>query len=236
MIISGLFLGTSAVVIMAPGPDTALVTYLVLSSRRSMPAACAAAGMLTSGAGYAGLALSGMALVFRAEPAALTTVRWCGALVLGAWGVRGLCHAARPRGRAARAPEAGRPEAGPPGVRKPGRWYLMGLACTGGNPKVSLFLLAYLPQFVPPHAPVGSSMAELAAVYLSLGGLWLAFVIGVVRLVQNRLAVRRAGGTSHPADRGRNGNRQAGASRFRRWSEGVLGLVFIAFAIRLGLG
>ena len=54
MIISGLFLGTSAVVIMAPGPDTALVTYLV-GSRRSMPAACAAAGMLTSGAGYAGL-------------------------------------------------------------------------------------------------------------------------------------------------------------------------------------
>jgi threonine/homoserine/homoserine lactone efflux protein len=220
--ISDLFLGTSALVIVAPGPDAALVTYLVLSTGRRAPAAAAAAGMITAGAGYAGLALSGVSFVLRTQPEAFAALRWCGALVMVAWGGRALYRAFRHRGiRGIRLDEPAATSA--PGA-SPRRWYLMGLLCTGSNPKVGLFLLAYLPQFVPPHASVTATMALLAAVYLSLVAVWLSFLIVAVHLLRGRLAARQGRGRSD------------GVPRALRLWEGVLGLVFISFAIRLGLG
>lgn len=84
---------------------------------------------------------------------------------------------------------------------------------------MGLFLLAYLPQFVPAHAQVAPAMALLATVYLALGAVWLAFLIVVIHLVRRKLS-RRVGG----------------ADAFLRLTEILLGLVFVAFAARLALG
>lgn len=235
--ISGFFLCTSAIVTVIPGPDAAMVAYLVLSTGRRMPAAAAAAGMLSAGAGYAVLALSGTSLLLRTQPEAFTVLRWCGAGAMLAWGLRALWHAARLRGHTPAGPGAGIDAdiiARPAGRRATSRrWYLTGLACTGSNPKVGLFLLAYLPQFVPAHAQASAAMALLAAVYLALGAVWLAFLIVSVHLVRRRLGT---GGSGRQQDAKRQDGRQRGAAAFLRLSETLLGFVFVAFAVRLGLG
>lgn len=93
------------------------------------------------------------------------------------------------------------------------------MLCTGGNPKVGLFLLAYLPQFVPPGAPWALSMGALTGAYLSLAALWLAGVITVVHLLHRLARSRRR--TPRAPGRG------------LRIADGVVGVVFISFAIRL---
>ncbi|MFG2139890.1 LysE family translocator [Streptomyces sp. NPDC048650] len=214
--ISGWFLGSALLVILTPGPDAALVTQLVLRTGRRAPALAAAAGMLTAGAAHATLAISGVSLVLAGRPELFTAVRWCGAAVMLLWGLRALRSALRRPPAADRpGPDADRPP--PPSLR---RCWLQGLLCTGANPKVGLFLLAFLPQFVPPGEPPARTMAVLAAVHLSLAALWLAVLSGGVFLLRRWAAARRP-------DAG------AGAARV---VEALVGAVFIAFAVRLGVG
>ncbi|AJT63772.1 hypothetical protein T261_2087 [Streptomyces lydicus] len=214
--ISGWFLGSSLLVITTPGPDAALVTQLVLRTGRRAPAFAAAAGMLTAGAVHAALAISGVSLVLAGRPQLFTAVRWCGAAVMLVWGVRALRSALRgPQPSDPTGPGTGRPP--PVDLR---RCWLQGLLCTGANPKVGLFLLAFLPQFVPPGDPPARTMAVLATVHLSLAALWLALLSGAVHVLRRWVAARRP-------DAG------AGAARV---VEAVVGTVFIGFAVRLGLG
>ncbi|MFF4698255.1 LysE family translocator [Streptomyces chattanoogensis] len=214
--ISGWFLGSSLLVITTPGPDAALVTQLVLRTGRRAPAFAAAAGMLTAGAVHAALAISGVSLVPAGRPQLFTAVRWCGAAVMLVWGVRALRSALRgPQPSDPPGPGTGRPP--PVDLR---RCWLQGLLCTGANPKVGLFLLAFLPQFVPPGDPPARTMAVLATVHLSLAALWLALLSGAVHVLRRWVAARRP-------DAG------AGAARV---VEAVVGTVFIGFAVRLGLG
>ncbi|MFI9048757.1 LysE family translocator [Streptomyces sp. NPDC053427] len=213
--ISGWFLGSSLLVITTPGPDAALVAQLVLRTGRRAPALAAAAGMVTAGAAHAVLAISGVSLVLAGRPELFTAVRWCGAALMLLWGLRALRSALR------RPPphEPGTDPGQPPPVSLRRCW-LQGLLCTGANPKVGLFLLAFLPQFVPPGDPPGRTMAVLAAVHLSLASLWLVLLSGAVHLLRRWVAARRP-------DAG------AGAARV---VEAVVGTVFIGFAVRLGLG
>ncbi|WP_051877536.1 LysE family translocator [Streptomyces natalensis] len=214
--ISGWFLGSSLLVITTPGPDAALVTQLVLRTGRRAPAFAAAAGMLTAGAAHATLAISGVSLVLAGRPGLFTAVRWCGAALMLLWGLRALRSAVRSH----RPPDAPGPAPGRPPPVSLRRCWLQGLLCTGANPKVGLFLLAFLPQFVPPGEPPARTMAVLAAVHLSLAALWLALLSGAVHLLRRWVTARRP-------DAG------AGAARV---VEAVVGTVFIGFAVRLGLG
>ncbi|UQA97267.1 LysE family translocator [Streptomyces halobius] len=215
--ISGFFLGSSLLVITTPGPDAALVTQLVLRTGRRTPALAAAVGMLTAGALHATLAISGVSLVLAGRPELFTAVRWCGAAVMLLWGIRALRAALRPDCPSPREPGQDARQPAPTSLR---RCWLQGLLCTGSNPKVGLFLLAFLPQFVPPGDPPARTMAVLAAVHLSLAALWLAFLSGAVHLLRRWVAARRP---------------HAGAG-MGRVVEAVVGTVFIAFAVRLGLG
>ncbi|MFI9200069.1 LysE family translocator [Streptomyces sp. NPDC053048] len=222
--VSGLFLGTSLVLIASPGPDSVLATQLVLRTGRRGPAAVAALGMLSAGAIHAVLALTGVSLLLSAEPALFTAIQWGGAALLFLWGVLALRGALRPRPGAAAASGSAAPASATsvsPMSESAGRCFARGLLTTGSNPNVGLFLLAYLPQFVPEGAPLTRSMALLAAVHLSLAALWLGCLIVVVHLLRTWAAGRsRPGGSGAPA----------------RLVEALIGLVFIAFAARLALG
>ena len=227
--ISGLFLGTSLLVIVVPGPDATLIAQLVLRTGVRTPAAFAAAGMISAGIGHALLAVTGVSLLLSTRPAVFTALQWCGAALMLVWGVRAVLGALRQP-----APEAAPPPDGPaaahpaddPLASATGRWtpwrsFGLGAACTGSNPKVGLFLLAYLPQFVPPGAPAARSITLLATVYLSLGALWLTFlVLSIHQLHVRTLARRRTGRAQLPV----------------RVLEAVAGAVFIAFAVRLAYG
>ncbi|MBM9510082.1 LysE family translocator [Actinacidiphila acididurans] len=209
------FLATSALVILSPGPDAVLTVHLVLRTGRRAPACAGAAGMLTAGAGHAALALSGVSLALRTDPAAWTALRWAGALVLFGWGLSVLAAALRPN----RASGGKGPPGGSLTLR---RCYGLGVLSTGSNPKVGVFLLAYLPQFVGPHDPPQRTMALLAGVYLAIAAGWLALLVVATDLARRRGAGRARGSTAR-------------AARRRSAVEGLLGLVFIGFAVRLAL-
>ncbi|MFC0861743.1 LysE family translocator [Sphaerimonospora cavernae] len=216
--ISALFLASSVLVIVTPGPDAALIARLVLGGMGRARGLTAAAGMITAGGVQAMMSVLGVSLLLTADSTLFRAVQWVGAALLFYWGLRALLAALR------------RPRPGPadgnegvPAVPKPPtgrRTFLQGLLCTGTNPKVGLFLLAFLPQFVPAGEPPGRSMALLAAVYLALGALWLTILTELlVRLRQ--LTDRR---------------RPSGGQQLLRWVDAGLGLVFVGFAVRLVVG
>lgn len=168
--ISLTFLASSLVVIMTPGPDLALITQLVLTRGRLRPAVAAAVGMITAGAVQVTIGALGLAVLLAAEPAVFTALRWAGGVVLLGLAALALRAAVRP----------GDP-GGHPGPAAPDRQaFLHGLLCTGTNPKVGLFLLAFLPQFVPPGVSPGFGVALLAAVYLGMGLLWLLIWMSLI--------------------------------------------------------
>ncbi len=198
------FLASSLLVIMTPGPDLVLVTRMVLTHRRLRPAAIAAAGMISAGAAQAALGAAGLAWLLSANPALFTAFRVTGAAVLFGWAMVVLRSALRPA-----APDASPPE--PPPAR---RAFLQGFFCTGANPKVGVFLMAFLPQFVPRGADPASGVAQLAAVYLAIGLCWLLAWITLVH---------RFGGFVR-------------APLATRAADGLIAAVFSFFAVRLVLG
>lgn len=212
MIVSGLFLASSVLVIVTPGPDAALITRLVLGGAGRLGGLTAAAGMVTAGLGHATASISGVSLLVTANGTLFRAVQWVGAAALCYWGVRSLLDALRPRTGTSETSAAAVPG------RVAGRAFLQGLVCTGTNPKVGLFLLAFLPQFVPAGESPIRSMAVLAAVYLAIAAAWL--------VILTELLVRL----------GRLADRRGPASRAPRWVDAALGLVFVGFAVRMVFG
>ena len=99
-------------------------------------------------------------------------------------------------------------------VRPLGRVFLDGLMVNLLNPKVILFILAFLPQFVDPSRAVLPQFLVLGLVF-SLGGLVVNGVVAVF-----------AGGV---------GQRLAGSAVFARWLGRVGAVIFAGLAVRLAL-
>lgn len=218
MLISGLFLASSLTVIMTPGPDAALVTRLVVGANCRRPALLAAAGMITAGGLQATLSIVGVAVLLTADATLFRLVQWLGAALLAIWGLRALRSACWPARSAAAAHPSEPAVPRPPAERR--ATYAQGFLCTGTNPKVGLFLLAFLPQFVPPGQPAGRDLTVLAAVYLCLGATWLMLLTELVLRCSRLLGQRRPGGM--PV--------------LLRCIDAAMGVVFLGFAIRLALG
>ncbi|MYU25352.1 LysE family translocator [Streptomyces sp. SID8352] len=203
------FLTSSLVVIMAPGPDLALMTRLVLAGSPHT-AAPAAFGMIAAGALQVALGALGLAALLAARPDLFTAVRWAGAAVLSVWAYQALRAALRTAATAAPGPEdrADNPPRG--------RWRVfgLGLLCTGSNPKVGIFLMAFLPQFVPSGMDPTVGVVVLACCYLALGLAWL--------LVWMRLVHRLSRHLNSPSA--------------QRLTSGLTAAVFGLFALRLALG
>ncbi|MEG3626568.1 LysE family translocator [Streptomyces poriticola] len=207
------FLTSSLVVIMAPGPDLALITRLVLTGS-PRTAAPAAVGMITAGGVQATLGALGLAALLAARPDLFTAFRWAGAAVLLVWAYQALRSVLRPAALAP-APASSGPEAGADAAAHGRRRaFALGLLCTGSNPKVGIFLMAFLPQFVPAGVPPVPGIAVLACCYLALGLAWL--------LVWMRLVHRLA--------------RHLHSASAQRLANGLTAAVFAVFAVRLALG
>ncbi|MEU9081726.1 LysE family translocator [Streptomyces sp. NPDC048357] len=201
---------SSLIVIMMPGPDLVLITGLVLNGSLRV-ATAAALGMITAGAVQAGLGAAGLAALLAASPELFAAFRWAGALVLLGWAVLALRRFSRPAGSAGAAVVAAPVVAAGPSERQA---FVQGLLCTGSNPKVGIFLMAFLPQFVPAGMTPEAGVPLLAACYLALGLIWL---LTWMRLV-HRLA------------------RHLRSPRTLRVADGLTAVVFGVFAVRLALG
>lgn len=187
-----------------PGLDTAIVlrTAAVEGPRR---AALAAVGVLLGCLAWGGAVALGLGALLQASALAFEILRWAGAAYL-VW--LGLGLLLRPRARfdlgAGEAPAAGRGDLA---------WLRRGLLTNLLNPKVGVFYISFLPQFLPAGAPAGSFIFGLAAIHAVLGLAWFGLLIGATRPVSGLLRRERV---------------VQGLDR-------ITGGVFLAFAARLAL-
>ena len=160
-----LFVGVAAIVIVVPGPDTAVVTKNVLLHGRR-------AALGTSLGVSAGLSLwtlaaaVGVASLVRASAVAFTVLKLVGALYLIWLGFQAL--------RAARHKDSG---SGPSTANKPVMSALggfrQGLLSDLANPKIGIFFTSLLPQFVDSGHSVLVPFLALGAVFVVMTALWL---------------------------------------------------------------
>jgi threonine/homoserine/homoserine lactone efflux protein len=201
----GTYLAAAAALVATPGPGQALVMARTLQGG-------VRAGLLTSVGLNLGTvvhtvaAALGLSALLLASATAFTVVKLVGAVYLVVLGARML---ARTFGRRA-VTGADQPSSGPrraPGSRLLGHGMVTGVL----NPKVALFFLAFLPQFVrPERGGVFVQFAVLGLVLATLG------VIGdsIVAIIAGRTGRKMAAGV---------------------WRERLTGSVLVALGVRLAL-
>ncbi len=182
----GSFVLFAAVLVLVPGPDTAVVIRNTLAGGRSR-GMWSALGITASNAVQGTAAAAGLAaVVVRVEPL-FQTIRWLGIAYLTYLGVQALRSAVRGEyGDLAGAGTAGG------GVAL--RGFRQGFLSNVTNPKVLAFYLAVLPQFLGPEAAVPVLLA-FALTHAVIGLGWsLVLVAGLhrARAVLTRRPVRRA--------------------------------------------
>lgn len=197
-----LFTAAAAVLTATPGPDMLLIASRSLSQGRT-------AGLLT----YAGIAIGsylqafaaafGLSQLFILVPTAYDALRWVGAAYLAylAWTtLRSQAPLFAP-GRVAAVP-----------LR---RIFLQGLWTNLLNPKMALFMLALLPQFLKP---------ELGSIALQV--IVLATILNVMGFLANGVVILAAS---------RIGQALASRPALARLPQRLMGAVFGGLAIRLAL-
>lgn len=181
----------AALLTITPGVDTALVIRNTLAGGRGAglrTSAGVCSGVLTWGL----LSAVGVSAVLTASRVAYDVLRVAGAAYLLLLGVRTLL--------ATRRSSSSRDEAGPaPGAaRSPARVraaYRTGMLTNLLNPKVGVFYVTLLPQFIPAGVAVLPASLLLAGIHACEGIVWLALVtLGVnrARAAMRRPSVRRA--------------------------------------------
>lgn len=179
-----LFVGVAAIVIIIPGPDTAVVTKNVLIHGRR-------AGLGTSLGVSTGLtiwtiaAAVGLASLVRASEVAFTALKLAGALYLVWLGIQAL----RAAGREASAQHAV-PRAAGSGLGARGG-FRQGVLSDLANPKIGIFFTSLLPQFVTAGHPVLFPFLVLGAVFVVMTVLWLlAYTLAAARAAQTLMRPR----------------------------------------------
>jgi len=161
---------------LTPGLDTALVLRAALTRGRRDAAATAAgiaAGLFVWGAAAA----VGVSALLTASRVAYDALRLAGAAYLVWFGLRLLVRAVR--GAAAAEPEG-------PAQSSPWRAARQGLATNLLNPKVGVFYVALLPQFLPSGSNPLAVGLLLAGVHALISVVWFALLI----LLASALAAR----------------------------------------------
>jgi threonine/homoserine/homoserine lactone efflux protein len=167
------FLAVSVVVIVTPGPDTALtIRNTLLGDRRA--GIFSALGVVTGQATWALATAVGIAALLVASEPAFTAVKLLGAAYLIFLGAQALLTALR--GRARSAIEG-------PSRRLPAAVaYRQGVISNLGNPKMAAFFPALLPQFAPEGGASFPTLLALGLIFCSLTLVWLTgYAVAVAR-------------------------------------------------------
>lgn len=197
----------AALITMLPGPDTAMVlTTAVQAGRRA--AARAALGVGTGLLVWGSAAAVGLAAALRSSTVAYELFRLGCAAYLLLLGVQALL--------ASRRTSPATPPAAPNGRRRVpalGWGYRRALLTCVLNPKLGVFFVVFLPQFIPAGAPVGLTSIELAALQAVEAVVWYLLL----------------GRVAHSA------GRALAHGPVRRWLDRATAVVFVGFGARLAV-
>lgn len=184
------FVGVAALLTILPGADMALVTrnVLALGRRRTM---LTILGICAGCVIHATASALGISAILATSATAYNVVKTIGAAYLVWIGIQSIRGAGRPaltKSDGAAAPAAGSARAtGNLGA------FLQGFLTNVLNPKVALFYLTFLPQFISPGEPVLSRSLMLASIHIAMGLVWLtayAWFIDRLGTVLTRPAVK----------------------------------------------
>jgi threonine/homoserine/homoserine lactone efflux protein len=164
---------TALVLIMLPGPDQALMTRNALVGGRAGGVLTLVGGVLGVGV-HAGAAALGLSALLLASATAFTVLKIAGAVYL-------LWLAAQMLWSAARSPRAPVTEQTEVVPARRSAYLRQGFLSNALNPKVALFFVTFLPQFLTvgsgsPRAEALLLSAIFAGLYLSWFGLYVAAV------------------------------------------------------------
>lgn len=197
----GVFVAAGVLLNLTPGQDTLYILGRAIAHGRAIGVA-SALGIGTGCLLHTGAAALGVSALIAASPAAFTLLKIAGAaylIYLGAGMLLG------------RAPVADTPVS--PAAANARAAFRQGVLTNITNPKVALFFLAFLPQFIDPASP------DKLAAFLLLGSTFVA--TGTLWCLILALAAARARTWLSPAARG------------SRWLARAAGLLFIALGVRL---
>lgn len=185
---------------LAPGPDNIFVlTQSALYGRRA--GFMVTLGLCTGLVVHTSLVAFGVAALIQASPVAFTVLKTVGAgyLLYLAWG------AFRTRASAL-------PADGVPGLTSL-QYYRRGIIMNVSNPKVSVFFLAFLPQFADPaNGPMAPQIFLLGAIFMALA----LVIFGAIAILAGTL-----------------GDQLRRSPRIQVNMNRVVGLVFVVLALKL---
>jgi RhtB (resistance to homoserine/threonine) family protein len=182
------FVGISLLVILAPGPDTVLVTKNAVLHGRTA-ALGTSLGVNTGLLIWTVAAACGVAAVVRESAVAFTVLKLVGAVYLVWLGVQALRAARR---HSAQHPISTRDFSTRVGAR---RGFRQGLVSNLANPKIAVFFTSLLPQFVSPRDPVFLPFLLLGGLFVLMTLVWLcsyALLAAKISNVLTRPAVKAA--------------------------------------------
>jgi len=159
------FIVAVVIFIVTPGMDTAMVLRTT-ATEGALAASAAALGIVVGCLTWSTAVSVGLGALLAASELAYTIVKWAGALYLFWVGAQLIL---RPRDALAAAGVAGRARASAA--------FRRGFLTNMLNPKVGVFYITFLPQFIPHGAPVVPYSLFLTGVQVMLGLVWFSILI-----------------------------------------------------------
>ena len=197
------FAGVSLLLAVTPGPDMAVVTKNALAHGRRGVVLTTSGIALALVLWVSGTAI-GLSAVLRASGQVLFALKVIGAVYLAYLGVRTLLESrARPGDLLAATPPAAPAHA----------VFRQGFLSAISNPKLGVFFVTFLPQFVLPGQAVLPRLLELGVVFAVIGWTWMN--------VYGLFVTRLRDVITTPV--------------VRQWMQRVTGVVLLGFGARLAL-
>ena len=206
-----LFMAAGILLNLTPGPD---VLYIVTHAlRRGARAGMVAALGITAGCFvHIFAAAVGVSALMAASATAFTILKWAGAAYLVYVGLRLLLAKG---GSAMQLGAAGADSTGASGPNGMKTIFLRGFWTNALNPKVALFFLAFVPQFIAPGVENKPLAFLLLGLLFNFNGLWvnLGWAVAAAWLARRAGVVQKS----------------------MQWLDRVAGAMFVGFGIKLAL-